>query len=83
MCFQVAHQLDHQPGFVSAHSAKRFVKKEKLRARCNGHRQLELAALAMRKVRDQHIRLAAEPDALDGGHGRRTQARIAGSGTQK
>src|SRR4029079_11978443 len=27
---QVLYELDHQPGFVSAHSGKRFVKKEKL-----------------------------------------------------
>src|SRR3954449_2172496 len=34
---QVSHEIDHQPGFVSPHSGQRFVKKEELWPRCDGH----------------------------------------------
>ena len=78
---QVSHELDHQPGFVSAHSGQRFVKKEELRPGCDGHRQLELAALPVRKMCDKKISFAAESDALDGFPGRPTQARVAGGGS--
>ncbi len=74
--FSVPRNCDHALRFVDAHAGHRLVEQQQTRRGGEHHRDFELALLAVRKVRGQHVGAVTEADFVQDRARRDLQRRV-------
>ncbi len=75
--FELTQGVDQARGFIRPHAGHGFVEQQKPRLGDERHRDLELAALAVTEVGDEHIGTRGKPEAIERGLRRVTERRLA------